>query len=72
MRRWNGWGEDDVDYPLDPRAVGFLAERIGPSTSIGPETALEAVLAQIPASSWIDSGFDVSAATRLRWASPSC
>jgi alkyldihydroxyacetonephosphate synthase len=68
MRRWNGWGEDDVDYPLDARAIGFLGERIGPSTSIGPETTLDAVLAQIPESAWPDSGFDVSTSSRMRHA----
>ncbi|MGH8518453.1 MAG: FAD-binding oxidoreductase [Panacagrimonas sp.] len=68
MRRWNGWGEDDVDYPLDARAVGFLSDRIGAATARGPEVELDAFLTQVCASSWADSGFDVSAATRARHA----
>ena len=27
MRRWNGWGEQDTDSPLDPLALAFLRER---------------------------------------------
>lgn len=68
MRRWNGWGEDEVDYPLDSRAVGFLSDRIGEATARGPETELESVMAQIAPSKWGDCGFDVSPAARVRHA----
>lgn len=68
MRRWNGWGEDEVDYPLDARAVGFLGERIGRANAIGAETPLDVVVSRIPDSRWPDPSFDVSAATRVRHA----
>lgn len=29
MRRWNGWGDDSVEFPLNPDAVEFLGEKIG-------------------------------------------
>jgi len=49
MRRWNGWGDDTVVYPLPGGAVRFLAERLGPGTP--PQDAdLDAVLAAVPPS----------------------
>lgn len=30
-RRWNGWGDEAVDAPLNEDAIGFLRERIGPA-----------------------------------------
>ncbi len=32
MRRWNGWGEETVDYPLPAGATALLEEWIGPAT----------------------------------------
>src|SRR5690606_3360801 len=29
MRRWNGWGDDTVDYPVPPGALGWLREQVG-------------------------------------------
>ena len=29
MRRWNGWGDEAIDYPLNADALAFLASRIG-------------------------------------------
>jgi alkyldihydroxyacetonephosphate synthase len=29
MRRWNGWGDESVAYPLHEGALAFLADRIG-------------------------------------------
>lgn len=29
MRRWNGWGYTNVDYPLKPEALQFIHERVG-------------------------------------------
>ena len=49
MRRWNGWGDDTVTYPLPEGARRFLAERLGPGTP--PRDAeLSAVLASVPPS----------------------
>ena len=25
MRRWNGWGDDTIEFALDADALGFLA-----------------------------------------------
>lgn len=30
MRRWNGWGDDGIDFALNKDALAFLRERIGP------------------------------------------
>ncbi|MBX7233742.1 MAG: FAD-binding oxidoreductase [Caldilineales bacterium] len=30
MKRWNGWGDEQVEHPLPPAAAGFLADAIGP------------------------------------------
>ena len=32
MRRWNGWGDDQTDYPLTAEARAFLKERVGEGT----------------------------------------
>lgn len=67
MRRWNGWGEDGLDFPLDARALSFLNDRIGMGTP-GRETMLDSVLARIPESRIQESGFDSSPESRLRHA----
>lgn len=49
MRRWNGWGDDALDYPLPDHAARFLTELVGPG--LPPQDAqLEKLLAQTPAS----------------------
>ena len=49
MRRWNGWGDDTVHYPLHPHVVHLLAELLGPGKP--PRDApLASVLARVPAS----------------------
>jgi alkyldihydroxyacetonephosphate synthase len=49
MRRWNGWGEESVDYPLPGGARRFVEEAIGPATR--PATPVwRNVLAAVPAS----------------------
>ncbi len=47
MRRWNGWGDARVTYPLAPEAVAFLHRELGPAPP-GPETPLEQVAARVP------------------------
>jgi len=49
MRRWNGWGDDSVNYPLGGIARQYLQEQLGEGISI-TDVSLEAVLAKIPAS----------------------
>lgn len=49
MRRWNGWGDDTIIYPLRDVPRQFLEERVGPGTP--PEDAtLGDVVASVPAS----------------------
>jgi alkyldihydroxyacetonephosphate synthase len=47
MRRWNGWGDEHVDYPLPASATPFLLEAVGPVTP--PEDVpLTDVVAAVP------------------------
>lgn len=49
MRRWNGWGDDTIDYPLSARALAFLQEAVG--VAAPPRDASPAdVMAVMPAS----------------------
>ena len=43
MRRWNGWGEENIDYPLNDRASEYLVDRIGPGRII-PDAKLQDLL----------------------------
>lgn len=67
MRRWNGWGEDDQDSPLDELARAFLGERLGPGLPT-PPAHLDTLLAAIPAARVSIHGADTSAEARLRHA----
>jgi alkyldihydroxyacetonephosphate synthase len=49
MRRWNGWGEEDCDYPLAPEAIGFIRARLGVARPL-PDASLDGVLATVPPS----------------------
>lgn len=47
MRRWNGWGDEAIEYPLPEPALSFLQARLGPAQA--PEDAqLSSVLEQAP------------------------
>lgn len=48
-RRWNGWGDPGVVYPLSAEQLTFLAQRIGPGEAQAGAT-LESVLPTLPAS----------------------
>ncbi|MYM24558.1 FAD-binding protein [Duganella sp. FT135W] len=42
MRRWNGWGDDAVEFALNDEALAFLAQRVGagkPAADAGYEQA---------------------------------
>lgn len=67
MRRWNGWGDDTLDYPLTEAALGFLAERIGASTPTR-DVSLGQALGAVAASRLQGDGLDADAETRLRHA----
>ncbi len=49
MRRWNGWGDDTIQYPLSPRALAFLREAVGEAEP-PRDASLAKVLATIPLS----------------------
>src|SRR5690606_21956052 len=49
MQRWNGWGDDRVQYPVDAGALAFLLARAGEGRP-QPDADLKAVAAAVPAS----------------------
>ncbi len=49
MRRWNGWGQAEVTYPLPGSAAGYLSRIIGP-TRPPRQAAFNQVLDSVPAS----------------------
>ncbi|MGB8643748.1 MAG: FAD-binding oxidoreductase [Anaerolineae bacterium] len=49
MKRWNGWGEEAVGYPVPKAARQFLLSAVGPGQP-GPDATLEQVLKTIPLS----------------------
>jgi alkyldihydroxyacetonephosphate synthase len=49
VRRWNGWGDDAIEFSLNPDALSFLQERIG-NSGAGQDASLASALADIPAS----------------------
>ena len=49
MHRWNGWGDDTIQYPLSPRALTFLREAVGEAEP-PRDASLAKVLATIPPS----------------------
>ncbi len=68
MRRWNGWGDDTVQYPVPTGALAWLTEQIGPPTpprDVTFEQALRGVpLSPLPEHPLVDT----DAAERLRHA----
>lgn len=67
MRRWNGWGDSALDYPLTDDARRFLAARIGEPLPVR-DASLDEALQAVPASRLEGAGFDSGAETRLRHA----
>ncbi len=49
MRRWNGWGDDAIDYPLHTKARQYLAERVGAGAP-PQDAAFEDVVRTVPES----------------------
>ena len=49
MRRWNGWGDSGVEYPLPQKGPAFLEDRIGAPRS-QKDIKLETVIAAVPRS----------------------
>jgi alkyldihydroxyacetonephosphate synthase len=49
MRRWNGWGEEEITLPLKQEALAFLAAQIG-AGSAPQDATLAAACAKVPTS----------------------
>lgn len=47
MKRWNGWGDENITYPLPASAASFLAEQVGPGIQ-STDANLRDVLATVP------------------------
>ena len=71
MRRWNGWGDDTIDYPLSARALTFLEQAVGPASPPRDVTLAEA-LSAVPDSRLAgaprEPAIHVAAGDRLRHA----
>ena len=65
MKRWNGWGDDAIEFALGAEALVFLQERLGLGVKVDDATHLAACArigpSRLPPHSLVDS----SAATRL-------
>lgn len=48
MRRWNGWGDDSVEFPVPESAKQYLQAQIGEGKSY-PDAPIEEALKQVPA-----------------------
>lgn len=48
MRRWNGWGDDSVTYPLPSSAAAMLEAKVGPAAPPRDATPSEALAAVPP------------------------
>ncbi|GGY79290.1 FAD-binding oxidoreductase [Pseudoduganella plicata] len=73
MRRWNGWGDESVAYPLHESALAFLAARIGAGTPFADASFDAACATLVPSrlsSAALPGGVHVAtdAPTRLRHA----
>ncbi len=49
MKRWNGWGSAEIDYPVPPPALTYLNDALGPAQP-GPFVPLETIVLPIPPS----------------------
>lgn len=68
MKRWNGWGSEEIGYPLPPAAQTFLNEALG-SPKGGPSTDFDQLARRVPASRLPDHPLISSdSALRLRHA----
>ncbi|OWW20814.1 FAD-binding oxidoreductase [Noviherbaspirillum denitrificans] len=66
MRRWNGWGDDTIDFPLQEDALHFLRERVGQGIAMA-DAAFEDVCNRVPPSRLRPHRLvDISAPVRLR------
>jgi alkyldihydroxyacetonephosphate synthase len=59
MKRWNGWGNINTDYPVPPSGLDYLTKRLGslaPMPDVAKETILSAVTeSRLPAHPLVDT-----------------
>ena len=48
MKRWNGWGNVEIEYPLPASAEAYLAEFFG-GLKVHPDASFKSVLKSVPA-----------------------
>jgi alkyldihydroxyacetonephosphate synthase len=49
MKRWNGWGDDSITYPLPQNALHFLERQVG-TTRRSTDTSIGEIMQRIPKS----------------------
>lgn len=49
MKRWNGWGDETIDFPLPESASRFLTEKLGESRPL-PGASLDSIVSSVPKS----------------------
>jgi alkyldihydroxyacetonephosphate synthase len=54
MKRWNGWGDSEFDYPVDDQITSFIEERIGPPAPFN-DASLESICSKVPPSRLADA-----------------
>ena len=68
MKRWNGWGSDEIDYHVTEAALVYLGDIIGPPQATST-VSFAGVLAKVPHSRLPEhTGVTTDPATRLRHA----
>lgn len=65
MQRWNGWGDADIELPLQPAALAFLQQTLGPGTPMA-DASLQSCCEQLPASRLTGSRLNCDPAARLQ------
>lgn len=53
MRRWNGWGDEGTDFPLNETALAWLRDKLGPGTPPS-DISQEQAIALVPDSRLAD------------------
>ncbi|MES2262943.1 MAG: FAD-binding oxidoreductase [Pseudomonadota bacterium] len=66
MRRWNGWGDDTIEFALDADALAFLAQRIGAGTAINDASFEQAFMQLAPSRLAPQRLIETGAEVRLR------
>lgn len=68
MRRWNGWGEEETNYPLPEAAAQYLENLIGEGNP-GPDVDISDVAASVPESKlWNHASITTDVESRIRHA----